>query len=323
MISSSESTSLTSSVSGSSSGSEEVVVVDDKSCSKVTAWQDLIAGGVAGSASVIVGHPFDTLKVRMQTSAVGNSTKIVWNGLFRGILPPLSTTILVNAIVFSSYGMSSRFYDDYYYSTGSTTTTTTTTTSDWKKSMICGSIAGAVQSVVICPMEHVKCRLQIASAASNSSLLGVVDQIVASHGIRGLYRGMTVTAWREIPAFGLYFSSYDYVKEQLISMSSSPQNNNNSNNNNTNNWASAGAGGFAGCLTWCVVYPLDVLKTRIQTSSLHQKMPIWSTTRQILEQPNGWKSLFRGLNVTLLRAFPVNGIIFPVYEYTLSHLQKR
>jgi hypothetical protein len=25
---------------------------------------DFVAGGVAGSASVIVGHPFDTLKVR-------------------------------------------------------------------------------------------------------------------------------------------------------------------------------------------------------------------------------------------------------------------
>ena len=30
---------------------------------KVKAVHDLIAGGVAGSASVVVGHPFDTIKV--------------------------------------------------------------------------------------------------------------------------------------------------------------------------------------------------------------------------------------------------------------------
>jgi Mitochondrial carrier protein len=32
----------------------------------VTFLHDFIAGGVAGSASVIVGHPFDTIKVSFQ-----------------------------------------------------------------------------------------------------------------------------------------------------------------------------------------------------------------------------------------------------------------
>ena len=42
-----------------------------------TALQDLIAGGAAGSASVVVGHPFDTYKVRLHTSRPGctESTK--------------------------------------------------------------------------------------------------------------------------------------------------------------------------------------------------------------------------------------------------------
>lgn len=31
----------------------------------VSFFHDFIAGGVAGSASVVVGHPFDTLKVRL------------------------------------------------------------------------------------------------------------------------------------------------------------------------------------------------------------------------------------------------------------------
>jgi hypothetical protein len=30
----------------------------------VTFFHDFVAGGVAGSASVVVGHPFDTIKVR-------------------------------------------------------------------------------------------------------------------------------------------------------------------------------------------------------------------------------------------------------------------
>ena len=42
-----------SSASSSSSSSEE----------EVSFWHDFVAGGVAGSASVVVGHPFDTIKV--------------------------------------------------------------------------------------------------------------------------------------------------------------------------------------------------------------------------------------------------------------------
>jgi hypothetical protein len=33
---------------------------------KNNALQDIIAGGIAGSAGIIVGHPLDSLKVRMQ-----------------------------------------------------------------------------------------------------------------------------------------------------------------------------------------------------------------------------------------------------------------
>ena len=35
----------------------------DEGEDEVTALHDFIAGGLAGSASVVVGHPFDTIKV--------------------------------------------------------------------------------------------------------------------------------------------------------------------------------------------------------------------------------------------------------------------
>jgi hypothetical protein len=39
---------------------QEVTSAEDE----VSFFHDFIAGGIAGSASVIVGHPFDTIKVR-------------------------------------------------------------------------------------------------------------------------------------------------------------------------------------------------------------------------------------------------------------------
>ena len=37
---------------------------------EVTALHDFIAGGLAGSASVIVGHPFDTIKVSLNVASL-------------------------------------------------------------------------------------------------------------------------------------------------------------------------------------------------------------------------------------------------------------
>ena len=136
-----------------------------------TVLQDLIAGGVAGSASVVVGHPFDTYKVRLQTSAPGSERagggilggRGGMMGLFRGMGAPLGCAALVNAIIFGSYGEGSRAWDGWEEErrregqlggSGSGG-------DSFAKTFACGSFAGFVQAFVIVPVEHVKCRLQV------------------------------------------------------------------------------------------------------------------------------------------------------------------
>jgi hypothetical protein len=48
---------------GDSSSFPVEAVGDQGKEDEVTALQDFVAGGIAGSASVVVGHPFDTIKV--------------------------------------------------------------------------------------------------------------------------------------------------------------------------------------------------------------------------------------------------------------------
>jgi solute carrier family 25 carnitine/acylcarnitine transporter 20/29 len=338
----------------------------------VSFFHDFIAGGIAGSASVVVGHPMDTIKVRMQTSS-GNVS--MWSlakgyggvsGLFRGISAPLSTACVINAIIFSSYGWSSRMYDQYY---GSTTDDLNAIHDSSTKAFLCGSFSGLVQALVICPQEHVKCRLQIQHGAGSPDNLykGPVQaakSIFQNHGLTGLYRGWCITCWREIPAFGAYFAFYDIFKDQinayfinqekqaaavaaaqaataaqaaaaaLRTMSDKDASSSSFTQvvstsvppamaHHSHTWVSSAlAGGFTGALTWAMVYPFDVIKTQIQTMPLTEeasKRRIHTVTQNLI-RTHGWKHLFRGLTVTCLRAFPVNGIIFPVYEYTLMHI---
>jgi hypothetical protein len=43
---------------------DEIELPPDKpEVDEISFWHDFIAGGVAGMASVVVGHPFDTVKV--------------------------------------------------------------------------------------------------------------------------------------------------------------------------------------------------------------------------------------------------------------------
>ena len=256
-----------------------------------TALQDLIAGGAAGSASVVVGHPFDTYKVRLQTSRPGctESTKAFGgvSSLFRGMAAPLSCAAVVNAIIFSSFGESSRLWDEKVEHRVASAAKSNSSSiakggdasaalphDSFTKSFCCGSFAGFAQSFVICPMEHIKCRLQVQHGAGSADAMyrgpfDAVHKIVSNHGIGGLFRGMCVTWWREIPAFGLYFSTYDYIKDtgnQLFA----------DENGEMKDWhawgASAFAGGISGCLTWLVIcefYSLLMLLAAVYFEGMH------------------------------------------------------
>lgn len=85
--------------------------------------------------------------------------------------------------------------------------------------------------------------------------------------------------------------------------------------------ASALAGGISGAWTWAIIYPFDVIKSRIQTGPLekHLRKSMWTVAYDLVNE-HGWRYMFRGLGVTLARAFPVNAIIFPVYEFVLIQL---
>jgi hypothetical protein len=197
---------------------------------------------------------------------------------------------------------------------------------NYLKVFTCGALAGTVQAFVICPVEHIKCRLQIQAASGAKQLykgpIDAITSIVRNHGIfRGLYRGMGVTLWRETPAFGMYFAVYDTIKDRVESLLEE-KDDDHPIPSHAHAWAaSALAGGISGASTWAIIYPFDVIKSRMQTSPLerHLQKGMWTVGSEIVTV-HGWKHMFRGLGVTLVRAFPVNAIIFPVYEFVLMQI---
>ena len=132
----------------------EHILSSESNLVNVSPIHDLIAGGISGTASVLVGHPFDTIKVRLQ---VGDKIGTNIRSLFLGMAAPLSTAAAVNAILFSSLGCASRIWDQYKDSNELTTKPDKTilssffSSNNWKN-FVCGSFAGFAQCIVICPM---------------------------------------------------------------------------------------------------------------------------------------------------------------------------
>jgi solute carrier family 25 carnitine/acylcarnitine transporter 20/29 len=325
---------------------------------QTSVWKDLLAGGVAGTAGVAIGHPFDTIKVRLQqqqqrpsnpkipmVQLEGNAS--TYRGLYRGIGAPLATAAVVNASVFCVYGATSRLWDNHY-PISATTEHSNLTTATITKHAVCGLITGLTTSLMLCPIDYVKIRLQtmqlqpgIASTPrpysnmnSNSSFHLAKEILSSHHGLRGLYRGLFATILRQTPSLAAYFPVYHILKELIgeFFSSSSISNNNNYITNNNNNkkdslwWSSALAGGLAGCLSWTIVYPIDVIKSRIQSLPLDapaKERSFLHIARSISRNEGFARLIFsRGLAVTLLRAFPVNGTIFFVYESVNQQLQQ-
>jgi len=90
------------------------------------------------------------------------------------------------------------------------------------------------------------------------------------------------------------------------------------------------AGGTAGAAAWVCSYPLDVIKTRLQTDPLPGETPRYKglidcAMKSHKEAGGGLKGFMvftKGLTTAVVRSFPVNAAIFGSYEL-LIYLMNR
>ncbi|XP_073391660.1 mitochondrial carnitine/acylcarnitine carrier-like protein isoform X2 [Physcomitrium patens] len=179
--------------------------------------KDLTAGTFAGAAQLLVGHPFDTIKVKLQSQgapapgrpakyagAVDAVRKILaeegTKGLYKGMGAPLATVAVSNAVLFCARGQMETLLRDHpgqHLDVG--------------QQIIAGAGAGMAVSFVACPTELVKCKLQAQSALAAAGVenvavhrhhykgpMDVVKQVLRNEGgIFGLFKGLIPTLLRE------------------------------------------------------------------------------------------------------------------------------
>lgn len=73
------------------------------------------------------------------------------------------------------------------------------------------------------------------------------------------------------------------------------------------------AGATGGLVLWTIIFPADVIKSRIQVNSLKTSMT--KVGIQVFKN-EGIRGLYCGLLPTLLRTAPATAVLFVVYEYS-------
>uniref|UniRef100_A0A7S0CVV9 Mitochondrial carrier protein n=1 Tax=Amorphochlora amoebiformis TaxID=1561963 RepID=A0A7S0CVV9_9EUKA len=271
-----------------------------------------VAGIVGGSAGALVAHPFDLLKVRMQTGdgVLGsNSMSILFktvksegiSALFRGVSFPLLGYIPMNVVVFGAYGKTLRKLEEWKESK-----------SRPQDAFIAGTLAGVIQVPICAPIETLKIRMQSQLTGGNIGLnkpetgtifRGPIDamrSIFKEYGVRGYFQGFSATLLRDSVGYGLYFFFFVTLCQSMTRRGEE-----------TGHVATFLAGGFGGMATYAVCYPLDTVKSRIQSS--RTPLSLFSTTKELWGR-HGLTGFYRGLGPTLLRAFPENATILYTYD---------
>ncbi|RKP24594.1 mitochondrial carrier domain-containing protein [Syncephalis pseudoplumigaleata] len=290
--------------------------------------REFVAGTAGGWAQVVVGHPFDTLKVRLQTQAhpprFHNGMDCLRvtlkeegpRGLYKGVMSPLAGIGICNAVLFTANGyfrsMLRERRPEHECSRPFTV----------RELMLAGGLSGLAMALVNCPVELLKVKLQVqfGSAPAHGPdgkairpYAGVIDCGVRSFqesGLRGLYRGIVPTFLRDFPSFAAYFGSYELLKRRLSTDGSGE----------VGPLGMIFAGGTSGVLCWLVCWPQDVIKSRMQSDPSYRST--MECVRSLIRQNGGnIASYFKGFGPTMARAFPANAATFLAYEYAMGWMR--
>ena len=298
---------------------------------------NVIAGSVSGCASVMVCHPLDVLRIKMQTeSRLGVTTQSIihetihrqgWASLYRGFWAPFFAQAVYKSVIFSTNAFVSR-----HIFTGQRTSLTVFSS---------GFIAGSVNSMIVSPVELVRTRqvLSLPSVSSSPSgskipvqpsLSACIRTILAEpQGLGGFWRGLVPTMIRDGPGVGFYLLAFEFCKTNIHSARGAgavPGSATDANVALSTRIASASCAGIA---YWLWALPVDTLKTWIeasplaaQGSTLHTSTRIFGSFasrgsgRQLVRQ------LFRAWPVALARGIPSAVVTLITYGLVFDLLEK-
>ncbi|KAH6660058.1 mitochondrial thiamine pyrophosphate carrier 1 [Truncatella angustata] len=292
--------------------------------------QVVIAGATAGLISRFVIAPLDVVKIRLQLQshslsdptsgapvykgALSTARHILQNegitGLWKGNVPAELMYVSYAALQFTTYRSISMALSSISGEKGLNKSV---------ESFIAGAGAGATATTATYPLDLLRTRFAAQGTERvYTSLFRAVRDIRRDEGTRGFFRGLGPGLAQIVPFMGLFFAIYESLRLPLSQF------------NLPFGGGDATAGVIASVVAKTGVFPLDLVRKRIQVQGptrakyVHKNIPVYDmgTVKAIktIVAREGFRGLYRGLTVSLLKAAPASAVTVWTYERVLNIL---
>ncbi len=262
------------------------------------AFFGLLCGTTFGVTSVLVGHPFDTVKTRMQVlnyNSMGKTIKHIMKdsgvrGLYSGMLPMLLGSAVFRSAQFSAYSFGFAKSQELNPMFGEAIPNT----GGFRPAVFVGCLlAGTARALIECPLEVVKIQRQITLSSSKFIL-------------RDAYKGFVPMWLRSTGLISCAFIGFDYSVRYFPKIMGTPI---------TGDFLK---GSVIATLAWVLIWPSEVVKNHAQAGLNNLKdgsnNSAFVNTAKRIYQSQGFKAFYRGMMPGMMRSIFANGFSMVAYQ---------
>lgn len=190
-----------------------------------------------------------------------------------------------------------------------------------------GATSGCISTLLLQPLDVIKTRMQMSSAfnrsvnlqqalsiQSNTGVWRTFRTIVAQDSVAGLWRGVVPTFVRNSLGVGLYFVTLSSISSFAANRDSR------SKDGAMSNRVALFAGAFSRSFAVCMLCPLSVVKTRMETVEFSNKYTGVLNALTSIARKEGPRGLFAGLVPAIVRDAPYSALYMLIYLRTKQHL---
>lgn len=184
---------------------------------------------------------------------------------------------------------------------------------------LAGGLGGVVAQFAVYPIDTLKFRLQCSNVDTNAKgqLFKTAKELYKEGGARIFYRGIVAGIGGIFPYAALDLGTFTTIKKWLVRREMKLHNIKNEEDVKLPNYMVLSLGAFSGTFGATMVYPVNLLRTRLQAQGTYAHPYRYDGFMDVLQKTlrnEGYPGLFKGLVPNLAKVAPAVSISYFMYE---------